>query len=62
MNLSENGFGCAFPYVMVYDAIMRAGLILDSKTVLSDGRIVHRRVWQLPNSTADRPHGLKYNL
>ena len=41
---------------------MRARLILDSKTVLSDGRIVHRRVWQLPNSTADRPHGLKYNL
>jgi hypothetical protein len=41
---------------------MRARLILDSKTVLSDGRIVQRRVWQLPNSTADRAHGLKYNL
>ena len=47
---------------MVYHTIMRARLILDSKTVLSDGRIVQRRVWQLPNSTADRPHGLKYNL
>ena len=41
---------------------MRARLILDSKTVLSDGRIVHRRVWLLPSATADRPHGLKYNL
>ena len=44
------------------DTIMKARLILDSKTVLSDGRIVHRCVWQLPDSTAGRPHGLKYRL
>lgn len=41
---------------------MRARLILDSKTVLNDGRIIQRRVWKLPKPTADRPHGLKYRL
>ena len=49
---------------MVYDAIMtrRAVLILDSKTVLDDGRVLQRKVWQLPQSAPDRPHGLKYRL
>ena len=41
---------------------MRARLILDTKTVLADGRIIQRRIWQLPAATAARPHGLKYSL
>ena len=41
---------------------MRARLILDAKTVLTDGRIIQRTVWQLPQPTADRPHGLKFRL
>ena len=41
---------------------MRARLILDAKTVLADGRIIRRTVWQLPHPTADRPHGLKFRL
>ncbi len=41
---------------------MKARLILDSKTVLSDGRIVQRKVWRIPRATAERPHGLKYRL
>lgn len=41
---------------------MRARLILDTKTVLADGRIVQRRVWQLPIPTPERPHAFKYSL
>lgn len=41
---------------------MQARLLLDTKTVLVDGRIVERRVWQLPTPTAERPHGIKYRL
>lgn len=41
---------------------MRARLILDAKTMLTDGRIIQRTVWQLPHPTADRPHGLKFRL
>lgn len=41
---------------------MKARLILNSNTVLSDGRIVQRRIWKLPRPTAERPHGLKYRL
>ena len=41
---------------------MRARLILDAKTLLADGRILQRTVWQLPHPTADRPHGLKFRL
>jgi hypothetical protein len=41
---------------------MRARLILDAKTVLADGRIIQRTVWQLPHPTADRPHGFKFRL
>ena len=34
---------------MAYDTIMpnKALLILDSKTILEDGRIIQRRIWQL---------------
>jgi Family of unknown function (DUF6516) len=38
------------------------GKLLNEKTMLSDGRIVHRKVWMLPKATPDRPHGLKYSL
>lgn len=41
---------------------MKARSILDTKTVLSDGRIVQRNVCHLPRATAERPHGLKYRL
>jgi hypothetical protein len=41
---------------------MRATLILDSKTVLADGRLIQRRVWQLPAPTAARPYALKFSL
>ena len=40
----------------------KAILILDTKTVLQDGRIVQRKIWQLPQQQVDRPHGLKYRL
>lgn len=41
---------------------MYVRLILDSKTVLADGRIIQRRVWQLAAPTNDRPYGLKFSL
>lgn len=47
---------------MVHNAIMRATLILDHKSVLTDGRIVQRRVWQLPAPTDERPYALKFSL
>jgi hypothetical protein len=28
----------------------------------ADGTIVEIRIWQLPEATAERPHGLKYSL
>lgn len=41
---------------------MKAQLILDSKTILSDGRILQRKIWKLPMPTEDRQHALKYRL
>ena len=41
---------------------MTARLILDNKTILEDGRIIQRKIWKLPQSTADKPHALKYRL
>lgn len=35
---------------------------MDDKKVLSDGRVIQRIVWQLPEPTPERPHGLKYRL
>lgn len=40
----------------------KATLILDTKTVLQDGRILQRKIWQLPRADSDRPHGFKYRL
>jgi hypothetical protein len=49
---------------MAYDTIMpsKALLILDSKTILEDGRIIQRRIWQLARTEPSRPHGFKYSL
>ncbi|MDP2699425.1 DUF6516 family protein [Thalassospira sp.] len=41
---------------------MKARLILDTKTVLADGRIIQRKVWKLPQTTKGRSHALKYRL
>ena len=38
----------------------KATRILDTKMVLSDGRIVQRTIWRLPVVDPARPHGLKY--
>jgi hypothetical protein len=40
----------------------KASLILDAKTVLSDGRIIQRKVWLLPVSPTQSVHRFKYRL
>lgn len=49
---------------MVYDTIhdMKARLIEDSKTIFPDGSILEIVIWQIPEPTPSRPHGLKYRL
>ena len=37
-------------------------LIEDRKLLLDSGAIVQIRIWQLPEATEERPHGLKYSL
>jgi len=41
---------------------MAAKLIYREKYIYSDGAIREMVLWQLPQKTADRPHGLKYRL
>ena len=41
---------------------MKAVRIFYDKTVLPGGAIVQMTIWQLPRSTQERPHGLKYSL
>ena len=41
---------------------MKAVRIFYDKTVLPDGAIVQMTIWQLPRSTSERAHGLKYSL
>ena len=41
---------------------MKAVRIFYDKAVLPDGAIVQLTIWQLPLSTKERPHGLKYRL
>ena len=41
---------------------MGATLVYAKKDVYSSGLIVEAVVWQLPEPTLDRPHGLKYRL
>jgi hypothetical protein len=37
-------------------------LIEDRKLLLDSGSIVQIKIWQLPQATKERPHGLKYSL
>lgn len=41
---------------------MKARLILDTKTILTDGRIIQRKIWKLPQTAKGRAHALKYRL
>ena len=41
---------------------MQAQMILSTKEVWPDGTVVQMVVWRLPQSSAERPHGLKYRL
>lgn len=40
----------------------KASLILHEKAELAGGFIVEVKVWQLPENSGERPHGLKYSL
>lgn len=40
----------------------RATLIMDQKLHLEDGLIIQMKVWRIPQSSVERPHGLKYSL
>ncbi len=37
-------------------------LIEDRRFLLDSGAIVQIKIWQLPEATKERPHGLKYSL
>jgi hypothetical protein len=41
---------------------MKAKRIFYDRAVLPDGAVVEMVIWQLPQFTAERPHGLKYSL
>lgn len=41
---------------------MKATRIFYDKAVLPDGSIVEMTIWQLPRTSAERTHGLKYSL
>ena len=41
---------------------MKAIRIFYDKTVFADGTIVQMTIWQLPQPSQERPHGLKYSL
>ncbi len=41
---------------------MHTRLIYRQKFIYSDGAIREMVLWQLPQKTPDRPHGLKYRL
>ncbi|WP_157016938.1 toxin-antitoxin system TumE family protein [Mesorhizobium xinjiangense] len=40
----------------------KASPVLGWKHILDNGAIVEVKVWRLPQTTPDRPHGLKYSL
>ncbi len=42
--------------------MVKAKLIYRSKLIYPDGAIREMAIWQLPEKTSDRPHGLKYRL
>lgn len=41
---------------------MKATLIYSRKEIRPDGTIIQAVIWQLPATSAERPHGLKYRL
>lgn len=41
---------------------MKAALIESRKLVFGNGAIIEIRIWRLPETTQERPHGLKYSL
>ena len=41
---------------------MRAQRVFHDKATLPDGFIVEMTIWQLPEPSMERPHGLKYSL
>ena len=41
---------------------MKAVRIFHDKTLLPDGFIVEMVIWQLPQASSERPHGLKYRF
>jgi uncharacterized protein YwbE len=41
---------------------MKAALILSQKEIWADGMVSEMVVWQLPEPTPERPHGLKYRM
>lgn len=41
---------------------MKARLLLRNKRVYADGAIREMVIWKLPETDAERPHGLKYRL
>ena len=40
----------------------KAILLFHDKAQYPDGAILEMTIWQIPLSTAERPHGLKYSL
>lgn len=47
---------------MVFNTIMKARLIYHQKFVYSDGAVREMILWQLPEKSSERPHGMKYRL
>ena len=41
---------------------MTAVRIFYDKALFPDGAVVEMTIWQLPRTTLERPHGLKYSL
>lgn len=41
---------------------MKALLVLKNKITKSDGTVVERVIYKLPETTRERPHGYKYRL
>ena len=41
---------------------MKAQRIFYDKAVLPDGSILEMTIWQVPRTSTERPHGLKYSL
>ena len=41
---------------------MPATLLINRKIVCPDGSIIQVRVWELPQPSTERPHGLTYSL